>query len=72
MPFYALLPNQLTQPTIKRLVIGDTIVDVSFAKALNCDAGWVAYGYGKWNDVNHLPIHHKWQSIQEAHKDLNE
>ncbi|HJN38112.1 MAG TPA: HAD family hydrolase [Gammaproteobacteria bacterium] len=71
MPFFELLPDKLTQPSIKRLVIGDTIVDISFAQALKCDAAWVEYGYGRWEDLNHLPLHFKWANMDEALQELN-
>jgi phosphoglycolate phosphatase len=69
--FLRLLNDELAKITTQRLVIGDTIVDIEFAKALNCDAAWIKHGYGQWTDIQHLPVQYQWSNFQEAYGDLN-
>lgn len=69
-PFSSHLTEDLKSPNIRRLVIGDTLVDIQFAQTLNCDAAWAAYGYGQLKAAKHLPIKFIWNNIKESIKDL--
>ena len=68
-PFYSMLDQSLASSSIRRLVIGDTHIDLQFAKELHCDAGWVDHGYGEYDQTWH-PIQFKWKNLYEASEDL--